>query len=386
MSAGKGFITRSVHVGFEPESTTGALAPPVFQTSTYAQIAVNEPHGPYEYARTANPTREVLERQVAAMEGASHGIAYASGCGATNTVMHLMKAGDTLLSIDDVYGGTHRIFRAGFGDFGLRSVFADLTDLDAGEQALAEHKPAWLWIETPTNPLLKVADIEALCERAHAQGTKVLVDNTFASPYFQSPLALGADLVLHSTTKYLNGHADVVGGIVVTNDEELAERLRYLQNALGAVPGPWDCWLTARGARTLGLRMERHQQNAFAVANYLQEHADVSRVIYPGLASHPQHDIAKKQMRGFSGMVSFELEGGLARAKTFVEATRIFTLAESLGGIESLIELPALMTHAAIPAEQRAASGITDGLIRLSVGIEDQEDLLTDLEHAFAAK
>lgn len=379
--------TLAIHGGQSPEPVTGAVMPPVFQTSTYAQEAVGQ-HKGYEYSRSQNPTREKLEAALAALEGAGLDrpagcVAFASGSAATAAVQHLLKAGDLVVCGDDVYGGTYRQFTRVFNHLGLQYHFVDFTRVPP-ELAIPEGTRL-VWLETPTNPLLKVSDIGALAARAHAVGALVVVDNTFATPFFQRPLELGADIVVHSTTKYLNGHSDVVGGVAITADPELLARLRFIQNAVGAVPGIWDCWLTLRGVKTLAVRMERHQQNAQAVMAWLERCPQVSRVWYPLHPSHPQHTIARRQMSGFGGMISFELDLTLAQAERFCAACRVFTLAESLGGVESLIELPAAMTHASIPPEVRRQIGIADGLVRISVGIEHAEDLVADLEQALAA-
>jgi cystathionine gamma-lyase len=377
-----GFDTRAIHAGQKPEPVTGAIMTPIYQTSTYVQRSPGD-HTGFEYSRTHNPTRHALEDCLASLEGGKHGIAFASGCAATTTIMHMLKAGDHVVCADDLYGGTYRLFTRVFREMGLGFTFVDVTNLEKFEAAL-EPETKMVWLESPTNPLLKICDIKAICDIAHSRGIPVVVDNTFMSPVFQQPLALGADLVVHSVTKFINGHSDVVGGIVVTNDDTAHEKLRFLQNSIGAVPGPMDCWLVLRGVKTLGVRMREHQRNAMEIAKYLEAHPAVSKVIYPGLESHPQHELAKRQMSGFGGMISFELKGGLEASREFLEAVRIFALAESLGGVESLIEHPAIMTHASVPKEVREAIGITDGLVRISVGIESLEDLLADLDQAFA--
>jgi cystathionine gamma-lyase len=374
--------TRVVHAGQEHEPRTGAVMPPVFQTSTYAQEWPAR-HTGYEYARTQNPTREALERMVADLEGGREGIAFSSGLGATTTVMLMLEAGDRVVCGDDLYGGTYRLFEKVFRKLGVEYRYADMTTVDPSD-AIPDGTRL-VWIETPTNPLLKVTDLRAVAERCDAVGATLVVDNTFATPVFQRPLELGAHLVLHSTTKYLNGHSDVVGGVVVAKHLAHAERLRFLQNAAGAVPGPWDAWLTLRGIKTLALRMERHQENARKVVAWLSAHPEVRRIHYPFLASDPGHAVATSQMSGFGGMVSFVLDADLERANRFCASTRVFTLAESLGGVESLIELPAAMTHASVPEADRRARGIEDGLIRLSVGIEHADDLIADLEQAMDA-
>lgn len=374
--------TRCIHHGQHPEPVTGAVMQPVFQTSTYAQPWPAK-HTGYEYARTQNPTREALERALAGLEGASHGVCFASGLAATSAVIQTLPPGAKVVCGDDLYGGTYRVFTRVFAKAGIDFAFRDLCTDDL-ERAIPEGTTL-VWLETPTNPLLKITDIRRVAARCRQVGAKLAVDNTFATPIFQKPLALGADLVCHSTTKYLNGHSDVVGGAVLTNDDRIAADLRFVQNAVGAVPGPWDTFLTLRGVKTLAVRMQRHQENARAVAAWLSEHPDVERVIYPMLESHPGHRIARSQMSGFGGMITFELRADIARAERFVASTRVFTLAESLGGVESLIELPATMTHASVPAEQRRALGLADGLVRLSVGIEHVDDLIADLEQAIAA-
>ncbi|MBJ94214.1 MAG: cystathionine gamma-synthase [Rickettsiales bacterium] len=380
---GNGFGTRAIHAGQPAEPVTGAVMVPIYQTSTFVQEGVGG-HKGYEYARTGNPTRTALETCLASLEGARHGVCFSSGCAATSTVLHSLSPGDHVVSSDDVYGGTWRIFETVFRPLGIEFTYVDLCDLDAAQAALRPGQTRLLWIETPTNPLLKVIDIAQMAELAHSVGARALVDNTFATPYFQSPLALGADAVLHSTTKYLGGHSDVVGGAVITNEDEFAAEMFRLQNSIGATPGPQDCFLTLRGIKTLHVRMDRHQRSAMALARFLSEHEDVERVIYPGLESHPQHEVAARQMHGFGGMLSFELRADLARAERFVSSTQVMTLAESLGGVESLIELPAAMTHASVPPDVRQAIGIADGLVRLSVGLEDEQDLREDLEQAFA--
>ncbi len=372
--------TIAIHAGQKPDPSTGAIMTPVFQTSTYVQRGPGDHQG-YEYSRSQNPTRHALEANLAALEGAKHGVAFASGCAATATVMHLFAKGDHIICGDDVYGGTYRLFSQVLEPMGLEFSFVDLTQPGALEEAIRPETRA-VWLETPTNPMMKITDLQSLAERAHQHQVKVFCDNTFATPVFQRPLELGCDLVVHSTTKFLNGHSDVVGGIACTNDGALAERLFYLQNSIGAVPGPWDSWLVLRGTKTLPLRMRAHDANGRRVAEFLEQSEDVSTVYYPGLPSHPQHDIAKKQMSGFGGMISFVLKGGLPRATAFLKALRIFALAESLGGVESLVEHPAIMTHASVPAAMREKLGIDDGLIRLSVGVEDIEDLLNDLRVA----
>lgn len=376
----RGFDTRAIHAGQAPDPTTGAIMTPIFQTSTYVQSSPGV-HTGYEYSRTQNPTRHALEDCLASLEGGEHGVAFASGCAATSTIMHLLQAGDHVVCGDDVYGGTYRVFTRVFAEMGLDYTFVDTTDLEAFAAAFRPETKL-VWIESPTNPMLKITDIAAACEIAHEQGARVVVDNTFMSPFFQTPLALGADMVVHSTTKFINGHSDVVGGVVITDDDETAQRLHFLQNSIGAVPGPMDCWLTLRGVKTLGVRMRQHASNAQQIAAFLDNHPAVERVVYPGLESHPQYEIAQRQMSGPGGMITFFVEGGLEASRKLLEAVEVFALAESLGGVESLIEHPAIMTHASVPPEIRAELGISDNLVRLSVGIEDVEDLLADLERA----
>jgi cystathionine gamma-lyase len=376
------FATRAIHAGQHPEPTTGAVMPPVFQTSTYAQPWPAQ-HTGYEYARTHNPTREAMERCIANLESAHHGIAFGSGLAATECVMHLLGPNPRVVCGDDVYGGTWRLFQRVFAPRGHRFTFVDFDTVDL-VTAIPEGTDL-VWIESPTNPLLKITDIAAVAARCKAVGALLAVDNTFATPYFQRPIELGADIVVHSLTKYLNGHSDVVGGILLTANDDLHGRIRFLQNAVGAVPGPWDTWLVLRGVKTLALRMERHQANAQRIVAWLVEHPEIERVHYPMHPSHPQHALAKRQMSGFGGMISFVLRGSLERAERFCASTKLFTCAESLGGVESLIELPAAMTHASVPVDERRARGIAEGLIRLSVGVEDVEDLLADLAQALEA-
>jgi len=377
----RGFATRAIHVGQEPDAATGATIVPIYQTSTYTQEAPGQ-HKGYEYSRTGNPTRTALEECVAALEGAEHGLAFASGLAATTAVMNLLSPGDHVVAGDDLYGGSYRLFdKVLQKSNGLNFTFVDTTDPEGVEAAL-RPETKMLWIETPTNPMLTLSDISLLSEMAHGRGATVAVDNTFASPYFQQPLALGADIVVHSTTKYMGGHSDVVGGAAVTSDPGLHERMAFYQNAAGGVPGPFDSWIVLRGLKTLAVRMRQHEENALAVARFLQDHPQAATVNYPGLPSHPQHELAKRQMSGFSGMVSFTLKGGAEAAYAAVQKTEVFHFAESLGGVESLITHPATMTHAAIPKEQREARGVTDGLLRLSVGIEDADDLIADLDQA----
>jgi cystathionine gamma-lyase len=382
------FETLAIHAGNEPDATTGAVSVPIYLTSTYAQKGPGE-HSGYEYSRTQNPTRHALERNLAALEGSGPGketfaYAFASGCAATATLLHTLDAGAHVVAGDDLYGGTYRLFERVFRNRGLTFTYVDATDPDAVEAAMTPATRL-VWIETPTNPLLKVSDIGAVAARCRPRSIRLAVDSTFMTPYLQQPLSLGADYVVHSTTKYLGGHADVVGGAVITNDPALATQLQFHQNAIGAVPSPLDCFLVLRGTKTLAVRMERQQSNAAVLAARLAAHRDVARVIYPGLPAHPQHALVARQCRGAGAMISFALRGDAARAARALRATKLFACAESLGGVESLIESPALMTHASVPAERRAALGIDDGLLRISVGIEHVEDLWNDLEAAFAA-
>ena len=379
-----GFGTRAIHAGQSPDPTTGAVMTPVYFTSTYAQEGPGE-HKGFEYSRTHNLTRSALEANLAALEEGRHGLAFASGLAATSTVMQLLSAGDHVIAGDDLYGGSFRLFDKVYRRLGLSFSYVDPVGGGAAFAAAMQPNTRLVWLETPTNPLLKLCDIAAVAEVCKQRGVLLAVDNTFMTPYHQQPLALGADIVCHSTTKYLNGHSDVIGGAVITRDDALHERLAFLQNAVGAVPSPMDSFLVLRGLKTLHVRMDRHEQNARTLATWLATHQQVERVIYPGLESHPQHALAVRQQRGFGGMISFDLRGGVEAAKRFLRACALFTLAESLGGVESLIEHPAIMTHASVPADRRRALGLGDGLIRLSVGIEDLDDLKADLERAFAA-
>jgi cystathionine beta-lyase/cystathionine gamma-synthase len=378
------FATRAIHVGQEPEPATSAITVPIYQTSTFAQSAPGV-HKGYDYSRTDNPTRTALQQALASLESAAYGLAFSSGMGAATTAMLLFKHGDHIISSRDVYGGTYRLFRRVLEDFGLTFSFVETSELKEIQRAVTP-RTRLIWIESPTNPLLRITDIRGAANIAHRHGALCLVDNTFASPFFQRPLALGADLVLHSTTKYIGGHADIVGGAICVNQRSLHERLKFLQNAAGATPSPFDCFLTLRGIKTLALRMREHEKNATRIAGFLRDHPRVRRVYYPGLPGHPGHDIASSQMDGFSGMVSFEVKGGLAEARRVLQRLRIFKIAESLGGVESLVELPTLMTHASIPEEERKKAGLDDGLIRLSVGIEDIDDLIFDLESALKSQ
>lgn len=374
------FETRAIHAGQPPEEATGAVCVPVFLTSTFAQPSPGV-HKGYDYSRADNPTRTALEANLASLESAAHGICFSSGCAATSAVMHLVPHGSHIISCDDVYGGTRRLFSQVYEDCGRTFTFADLTDPQNLRDAIRPETRA-VWIESPTNPLMKLMDIKALAAIAHEHELLVIVDNTFMSPYFQSPLALGADVVTHSCTKYLGGHSDLVMGVCMTNDPALAERLFFIQKSVGAVPGPLDCFLVLRGTKTLAVRMKEHAASAQILSEWLEAHPQVERVIYPGLKSHPQHELACAQMSGFGGMISIVVKGGLEAAKAFLERCEVFTLAESLGGVESLIEHPGIMTHASVPAEIREELGIVDGLIRLSVGIEHIDDLLADLKTA----
>jgi cystathionine gamma-lyase len=377
-----GFGTKAIHAGQSPDPITGAVMTPIYQTSTYVQKSPGQ-HTGYEYSRTDNPTRTAYQECVAALENGKHALAFSSGLASIDTLCHMLKAGDHVICSDDVYGGTYRLFDKVLTRFQLEFTFMDLSDVAAVEKAIKPNTRL-IWIESPTNPMLKIFDIEALTKMARAKNVLSVVDNTFMSPYFQRPLDLGADIVMHSITKYMNGHSDVVGGVLVMNDSKLYDELKYLQNAVGAVPGPQDCFLVMRGLKTLHVRMKQHQENAMAIARHLSQHPKVEKVIYPGLESHPQHALAKKQMSGFGGMISFTIKGGLNESRRVLENTKLFALAESLGGVESLIEHPAIMTHASVPAENRAKLGISDNLIRISVGIEEAQDLIADLDHALS--
>jgi cystathionine beta-lyase/cystathionine gamma-synthase len=375
-----GFETRAIHVGQDPDPTTGAVIVPIYQTSTYVQPRLGE-HKGYEYSRTGNPTRTALEECIASLEGGKYGLAFASGMGAETTIMYLFKPGDHVVVSNDVYGGTYRLFERVLAPYGLQFSYIDMTDPCAVKETMRPETKA-VWIETPSNPLMKLVDLEAVSRVAHERGARVVVDNTFASPYGQQPILLGADIVAHSSTKYLGGHSDAVGGLVVTSDDEVHERLKYLQNAVGAVPGPMDCFLVQRGIKTLAVRMRAHEANAMLIASYLAEHPEVETVRYPGHPSHPQYELAKRQMSCMGGMISFEVRGGVDRARRIVENTRLFALAESLGGVESLIEHPGIMTHASVA---NSPLQVAESLIRLSVGIENGDDLLRDLKQAIEA-
>ena len=375
------FGTKAIHAGVEPDPTTGAIMTPIYQTSTYVQESPGK-HKGYEYSRTHNPTRTALQKALAALENGKHGICYASGLAATDAVLKLFRPGDEIIATNDIYGGTYRIMKKIFEPFGLVFHFVDMSEVANIEQAISD-KTKMIWIETPTNPLLKIIDIEAVVNLAKENSLMTVVDNTFASPYLQNPLDLGADVVMHSVTKYLGGHSDTVMGALVLNNDEWAAQLAFIQNASGAVPGPQDCFLVLRGIKTLHIRMQRHCENASRVATWLNEHPKVGKVYYPGLESHPGHELAARQMRDFGGMVSFELSGDVyEEAVKVMESLHVFSLGESLGGVESLCTHPASMTHASIPKEERAKAGLKDTLIRLSVGIEDVEDLIEDLKQA----
>jgi len=381
MSKEYGFSTRAIHAGQEPDPTTGAIMTPVYLTSTYVQESPGV-HKGWEYSRTHNPTRRAFENCIASLEGGQFGFGFASGCAATTTVLHLLKKGDHVVAMDDMYGGTFRLFDKVLRHDGFEFSFVDLTNLQNLEKAILPSTKM-IWIETPTNPTLKLADIQAISQFARTKGIIVVVDNTFMSPYFQKPLLLGADIVVHSATKYIGGHSDVVGGVAVTNNKDIAEKIAFLSNSMGAIMSAFDAFMCLRSLKTLPLRMKAHEQNAQKIAEFLEKHPKVEKVVYPGLSSHPQHALAKKQMSGFGGMITFHIKGGLSAARQFLESVKVFALAESLGGVESLIEHPAIMTHASVPQENRKALGIDDSLIRLSVGVEDCEDLLSDLKNAF---
>jgi cystathionine gamma-lyase len=376
----KGFGTKAIHAGQHPDPTTGAIMTPVYLTSTYVQEAPGK-HKGFDYSRTSNPTRVALEDNLAALEGARFGLCFSSGMGAINTLLNTLQSGDHVVAGNDLYGGTYRIFMTLYRKFGLQVTFVDTTDLKAVEAAV-RPETKMLFVETPSNPLLRITDLAGIVRIARARRLLSVCDNTFATPYLQSPLALGIDVVAHSVTKYLGGHSDVVGGFLALNDQELNKSLRHFQNAVGAVPGPMDCFLVLRGTKTLHVRMDRHCDNTERIVRFLVEHARVAKVHYPGLPSHQNHAIAKQQMRRFGGMVSFELKATVEESVRVVSSMQWFALAESLGGVESLVDHPASMTHASIPAEERRKAGLSDGLIRLSVGIEDADDLLADLDRA----
>ncbi|HRO66439.1 MAG TPA: cystathionine gamma-synthase [Pseudobdellovibrionaceae bacterium] len=376
-----GFSTRAIHAGQSPDPTTGAIMTPVYLTSTYVQESPGV-HKGWEYSRTHNPTRKAYETCLANLESGRFGFAFASGCAATTTVLHMLKAGDHVIAGDDMYGGTFRLFDKVLRHHGIEFSYVDLTKNENFKAALKPNTKL-VWLETPTNPTLKLVDIKNISQQAKAANVLSVVDNTFMSPYFQRPLELGADIVVHSATKYIGGHSDVVGGAALTDREDIAERLQFLSNSMGGIESAFDAFMCLRSLKTLPLRMRAHEENAKAVAAFLESHPKVQKVIYPGLKSHPQHGLAKDQMHGFGGMITFHIKGGLEGARSFLENVNVFALAESLGGVESLIEHPAIMTHASVPPEIRKTLGIDDSLIRLSVGIEDQKDLLMDLEVAF---
>jgi len=379
------FETKAIHIGEEPnlrEGGSGDVVMPIHLSTTFARKEVEKPTGGYEYSRTANPTRDALEKRLAALEDAKYGLAFSSGMAAESVLLFtLLKPGLRVIAVDDLYPGTKRLFNLFEKNFNVKFIYVDATYPEKVKDVITENTEL-IWLETPTNPLMKLCDIEKISEIARACQIKVVVDNTFMSPYFQKPLKLGAHIVLHSTTKFINGHSDSVGGAIMLSDREIYERLKFNQNAIGAILSPFDSYMTLRGIKTLAVRMKEHEKNAMKVANYLEHHPKVKRVLYPGLETHPQHELAKKQMKGFGGMISFEIDGGLKEAKTFLESLKIFSVAESLGGVESLIELPALMTHSIIPKEEREKAGITDSFIRISVGIENVDDLIEDIERA----
>ncbi len=383
MADRKKFATRAIHAGQKPDPTTGAIMPPIYATSTYVQESPGE-HKGYEYSRTQNPTRMAYERCVADLESGKHGFAFASGMAAIGTILELLDSGSKVVAMDDLYGGTRRLFsNVRERSAGLTFDYVDLSNNAAAEAAIGDDT-AMVWIETPTNPLLKLVDLDAIAGLAKKSGALVVVDNTFATPYLQRPLEMGADIVMHSATKFINGHSDMVGGIVAVRDDGLAEQLAYLQNSIGSVAGPFDSFLALRGVKTLDVRMERHCKSSLRIAQWLEGHPNVERVLYPGLSSHPQHELAKKQMPGYGGIVTFFIKGDLEDARRFLETCEVFSLAESLGGVESLVDHPGIMTHASVPAEERAKLGISDTLIRLSVGIEDVDDLIADLDRALS--
>jgi cystathionine gamma-lyase len=376
------FATKAIHAGQEADPSTGAVITPIFQTATYAQAGLGE-HKGFEYARTSNPTRTALEACMAALEDGKYGLAFASGMAAESAILSLLSSGDHIVSCDDLYGGSYRIFERVMRRYNVETSYVPAGSLTAYEKAIRPNTKM-VWLETPTNPLLRLVDIQAIAEIAHRRNLLVVVDNTFASPYFQQPLKLGADIVVHSTTKYINGHSDLIGGALVLNDEGVYESIKFYQNAAGGVPSPFDAWLTLRGIKTLAIRMRQHEENARAIAGYLAEHPRVEKIYYPGLISHPDHELAKRQMSGFGGMVSFQLRGSYADVAQVVRRFKVFALAESLGGVESLVCHPATMTHGSIPKDIREARGLTDTLLRLSTGIEDKEDLIEDLKQALS--
>lgn len=374
-----GFQTDSIHAGQTPDKSTGAIMTPVYLTSTYVQESIGK-HKGYEYSRTQNPTRQAMEANIAALEQADFGIAFSSGLAAISSIIQIFQKGDHIICTDNVYGGTFRVFESVFKKFSVDFSFVDTSDFSNVEKAYTS-KTKMIFVETPTNPMLTITSLELLGKFGRKNKVLTVVDNTFMSPYFQKPLLFGVDLVVHSSTKYLNGHSDVIGGIILTKNKELAEKLHYIQNAAGAVPGPMDCFLVLRATKTLALRMREHEKNSIALANFLSVHPKIKKIFYPGLKQHPQHALAKEQMTGFGGIISIDL-GSLEHARKFAESLKIFSLAESLGGVESLVDHPAIMTHASVPARERERMGISDGLIRLSVGVEDKEDLLEDVKHA----
>jgi cystathionine beta-lyase/cystathionine gamma-synthase len=376
-------FTRCVHAGVEPEPVTGAIMTPIFQTSTYVQKAPGV-HSGWDYSRAGNPTRDALEASFAALEGAKYGLSFSSGLAAEQAMIQLLDPGAHVLVCDDVYGGTGRLFRTLFAKYQIDFEFVDMTDTKALETKL-RPETKMIWVETPSNPLMKIIDIEALSSMAKRSGALLVVDNTFASPVFQSPLEMGADMVMHSTTKYIGGHSDIIGGAVMLSDDGLHERLKYVQFAAGAVPGPFECFLLLRSVKTLAVRMQQHHVNGLKIAEFLEQHNQVEALFHPGLASHPFHELARKQMRGFSGMLSFRLKGDFEKTTKFVQSLKIFELAESLGGVESLVNHPETMTHASVPEALRKELGIGPNLLRLSVGIESADDLISDLEQAFKA-
>jgi len=372
--------TRAIHVGNQPDETTGAVIPPIYQTSTFIQSSPGQ-HKGYEYTRSHNPTRSRLEECLASLENAEHCLVTSSGMAAVSLIFQSFAQGTKILCGDDVYGGTYRILNTIYNErFELKHVY--MTNIESVKEDLASFSPDLVWLESPTNPMLQISDIKAICEASHAVNAKVVVDNTFMSPYFQNPLDLGADMVMHSLTKYINGHSDVVGGAIMLSDNEQYDKLWYLQNSIGPSQSPFDSWLVLRGVKTLALRMRAHASNAIEIAKFLEAHPKVDKVIYPGLESHPQHELAKRQMSGFGGMLSIYIKGGIAESRKFLEEVELFALAESLGGVESLIEHPAIMTHASVPVEERNKLGIADNFVRLSVGVEDVEDLKADLSRA----
>ena len=380
----QGFSTRAIHGGQTPDPTTGAIMTPLYLTSTYVQETPGQ-HKGYDYSRASNPTRKAFEDCLASLESGRSGFAFASGCAATSTVMHLLKTGDHVIASDDIYGGSFRLFDKVMKPMGIEFSFIDMTDGDNIQKAL-KNNTRMIWIETPTNPLLKLVDIADAVDRVRDRGVLTVVDNTFMSPYFQRPLELGADIVVHSTTKFINGHSDIVGGAVVVEREELAEKMGFLNKSMGGISAPFDAFMCLRSLKTLPVRMKAHEENAQAVSSFLSQHPRIEKVVYPGLKSHPQHELARNQMSGFGGMVSVYLKGGLEEARQMLERVKVFSLAESLGGVESLIEHPAIMTHASVPLQMRQAMGIKDNFVRLSVGIEDVSDLLEDLQFSLDFK